>query len=347
MGWTTTSWSRGCCTISAALFNEFVAAVTERQRAIDGTTPAGISAISADATEFQAAKWAAMQQWVEDNLGQFVVSHAGGVKRSADYYDDATSIPNYANLAELFSAAGLSPRTTWSAYTTHPDKSGVNAERQTAAGDIMGHWCPEELQACLSALIWVLEPGGITDTSTNWREWLADWGNLSWATAKSNAESGMYAEGCYDTTLYAWNWGEYHAFPAEPPPGATYDDWRAGAYRSGGYAYTECYSYAKSSVRIYVRPEAVDEWHNQGDWNDADEGKYQLHLVHSQTDDSGTGTVRVQDTDYLGAIDFPGDDADEQWCDEPDAGDPDKAKGYTATTVGLVQYDVTDGFDYG
>ena len=182
----------------AATWNEVESARVERAQVI---TPDGVYGRTVAAGQiFSAATAAEKQQWVKDSLGYFVVSHAGGSAHASGHYQDATSIPHYADLAAVFSAAGLG-YSNWRRYTVHPDDGGTVQYGQAQPGDIIGQWILEDLQAVMLVLVWVAPSpsgteGGIYGTAPGGAGRYSDANSGdqgTWADAKAAALAG-YAD---------------------------------------------------------------------------------------------------------------------------------------------------------
>lgn len=325
MAWTTTSWSAGCATISVALLNEFESAVNERQRALDGNL--AFDPLTAQGATVDHARWEAMQQWVEDNLTSFIVSHDAGTKRSAGYYDNKATIDYYANLAAVFSAAGLGTA-TWRAYTTHPTDAGADQARQVDTADIMGHWNPEDLQKVLNVLVWTGErSSSIVDGDHNYS---VGW-NADWPTAKGICEA-------------AWPTATTGTVLIEGTTAGSL--WEGPLYKAeAGHADVQhaavVGNYSKSKVEYYLIPIAnYRVFDGQGDWAGEDEDKY--NLMETLTNNDGDGAPATATMTFTKLFDhtvFP-----PNWCAQPNGGDT--AKGYETGEGFVVLWNVTDGFDY-
>lgn len=140
MGWSIMDWTSNPDWSSLTNINDFIGAIRERQTALCQTPLKSLKNVGDDVQAY--TLWRDLQQWVEDNDWSFVVSHDVGVKRAISYYDAVagTSAPYYANLAAVFSAAGLST-SNWRRYTTHPDDGGsgtIGWQHQTVTFDANG-----------------------------------------------------------------------------------------------------------------------------------------------------------------------------------------------------------------
>ena len=151
MAWSVTDWTTKPVWQYATLVNEFVGAVNERKLALGLGSP--LTTVNAGDDVQAATFFTQFQQWVETRLSSFVAAWAGGEALGAGWYDGAASIPVYASLAAVFTAAGLD-HADWRRYTTHPDDGGEVAYGQMEVGDIIGPWIFEDIQKCLKVLVW-------------------------------------------------------------------------------------------------------------------------------------------------------------------------------------------------
>jgi len=168
MAWTTTTWANYDWA-QAAILNEFVGALNERINAaqahgVSGQYPAIVVGEDVQLAYYQPTPitmggFRGWQAKISSLASQFVVSHDAGVELAAGYYDGAATIPNYANLAALFAAAGVG-YTHCRRYTTHPDDGGAVAYGLCVAGDIIGPWLFEDLQLLLGVMKWTQINGG-------------------------------------------------------------------------------------------------------------------------------------------------------------------------------------------
>jgi hypothetical protein len=185
MAWPITDWSGNPDWAAIANVSAFVEAVNERL-AVTYTdplpTPLPAKAVGDDV---QAAAWiASMQEAVEGYLTRFVVYHPPG------YYEGGSLPVVYADLAELFSTAGLAT-STWRAYTTHPDDAGVDQARGIQAGDIIGPWLFEDLQKVLNVMVLTyIDSGGLGyEAEGKIGDFLSPSPGGTWAAAKTGAEA--------------------------------------------------------------------------------------------------------------------------------------------------------------
>ena len=188
MAWTITTWDDVDWSAAATL-NEFVGAVNERKSALGQGSPFA-TVVAGD--DVQAASFfVAYQAWIEANRGSFVVSHIVGDPWVGGHYDGEAAIATYANLAAVFSGAGLA-HSNWRRYTTHPDEAGVVAYGQMQAGDIIGPWIFEDIQKCLNVLVW-------TKKGFAWQGGDSYQGvgssSVSWEAAKATAEANWARTG--------------------------------------------------------------------------------------------------------------------------------------------------------
>jgi len=319
-GWTIQDWDTAPQTLRwAQLVNgeDFVKAVNERKTAIGQGGPLTLP-IAGDSAQ-KAAFWRPIQQWVEDNLGSFVVSHDAGVKRdpTVDFNGEST-IPVYASLAEVLSAAGL----------------GIGAWTDgTIAADVPSRPTVfKEIQAALNVLIWTKEAyswawSGENNTKSGSSGWQANW-----AAAVAAA-------------VAAWNASLFASDGSNPR--ATYTgSFEAGLYAAGiirRYNYATISDPAGSLTKdaawlIAANRLALGPYADNGDDVDVLENKW--HCWDSSTGHAG-GTITT--TTALGSIAaLPAECAAPVW-----PGTVDTELGWAGGADAVIwQYDRANGFEY-
>jgi hypothetical protein len=200
MTFSITDWSVTRKWANVPLLTEFNDAVNERLAAAGGSPLPAVAAGDSAQVYTLIRSW---QEAVESLLPGFVVSHAGGSPLAAGHYDGAEDIPVYADLAALFSAAGLAPRTTWRAYTTRPAKGGVDQARKIDPGDVLFGPLFSDLQKIVKVLAWTTldlrEHAAIASESklgqsTYWHS--------TWAAAVAEAAAAYNAASATSTSEY-------------------------------------------------------------------------------------------------------------------------------------------------
>jgi len=288
--------------------------------------------------------WRAFQDAVEAGYGSFLVCADAGVMRSTKYWDGADLLnltaQHYGSLAELFSAAGLTAahgNTTWRAFADESeDNGGTDEARKILAGDIIGAWIMEDLQAVLNVMVWT-EGSSSWDSKTedNYRYGNGDW-EANWALAKTGAETDWTANGASNEV-------------AGTPRAYASGEEQAGNYRG---ALVRAYYYGKTAglddtvartIEWYVRagPPAIydtEEFNAQGDAGVADGV---LTCYQEQVTAAASGETVYSDA--LGSLNLP------TWPDVPAVGET-RAKGYLmgspADPTSVIRWNVTDGFTY-
>jgi len=323
MGWPLWDWTNADWAATGVV-NSFVNAVRERHKALyNGAEPPGISTVAAGDDVQAASLWRALQQWVEDHYDQFVVSHTGGTAKSPGCYNGEADIPTYGSLDDVFSAAGLST-TAWRAYTTHPDDGGTSHNRKIQAGDIIGPWLFEDLQAVLNVLVW-------TTPSASWDN-----------KGEMNERSGFGQDSDYNTALVEAQQGfdaSIYNGGACPTAGGSetyqWGQWYINLFRWYSYIKTEPHNAVARAVDFYASAHAYPGgvWDRQGDWP-ADYTPGTLYYVGSVGPSTDT-TVYSAPVGDASAGNYPnrgsGVTAGYE-CDDP--------------PVVVVRWNVTDGFEY-
>jgi len=342
--WSIIDWTTNPYWSELTNVNDFISAIRERQTAIGDTPLMGLKAEGEDVQ--LASVWADMQQWIIDHYNDFAISHAAGMRHPVDYYDAAGNVQHYANLAALFSAAGLST-STFRAYATHPDDGGSDLSHKLTSGEIIGPWIFEDIQKCLNAMIWQQGDVGWDGTASKYGEAGLQFGWLDpnhpgpWAVVKTDVEAdwdvvtpGDYAP--WATTRARFNFdGDYGAY--------------ATRLRSRCRCVDNLGTGISRAIRWFVWATAppiynegdVTEWHNNGETR-ISEDAWACWLVDSPSSD----VTNPFSSDSLGdpaALPFPA------WCQEPtaDPGDrQDTTKGWEIDYDNcLVQWDVANGFE--
>ena len=237
---------------SAAVINEYVGALNERRQAL-GHGTIGTYAEN-DLVPNSQTIIRAWQQWIEDNLGSFVVSHDAGVERAAGYYDNAATIDMYPDLAAVFSAAGIVGYTNWRRFRD----DAFFAYGQAAEDDDYAIEIFEDLQKILNALKWTHGNGsGWTSLGeSNWKLVTASGPTEAAAKAAAAAAYAVQVPVSINTT-----------------PSATSDTsagWNAGLERV--YAYAQYNTGAPPCARkidFYYRADrwTLNEFDPNGDFN--------------------------------------------------------------------------------
>jgi hypothetical protein len=214
MTWTITDWTVPQKWATAAILNEFVAAINERL-AVVGVSP--VPAVTAGDSVQVHALIESWQAAIEPVVGLFVVSHVAGAYRGDGHsFAGESAIPYYADLPAVLAAAGFGARTTWRAYPIRPSKGGADQARQIAAGDVLLGPLFDDLYKVLNVLrwTWLNELGGTSwsvedGASGNNGYGLGLFGSLPTpeAHAKTDAIADYDAEPYHDdTTPFAYSW---------------------------------------------------------------------------------------------------------------------------------------------
>lgn len=187
MAWTL-DWSSGNQDWhSVANVTDFQKAVNERITMLNEIGTLTLKNIGDDVQRHQ---WIEdIQVWIAANYGNFVRSHdTGGNALSNGVYDNSATIDIYSSLADLFDRTGLT-NSTWRRYTTHPDDAGADLGGVIQAGDIIGPWLFEDMQACLNRLVWTRYKGDWVHGGVNPNLKVGDGDDAVEATAKTEAET--------------------------------------------------------------------------------------------------------------------------------------------------------------
>jgi len=296
----------------------------------------GGTAAPASTTGDFSFRW--LQGWVEANLGSFAVSHDAGVKRAAGHWDGDVMPVAYANLAEVFSAAGLA-HSDWRRKT---DLAAWATPGKQQAGDIIGAWLFEDMQKVLNVLIWTIENPA----------WDRD-GDDNITTAADNSGLSVWAD--FQTELEDDFAAASPGPSGDPPQAGVRASYSLGVFEG---AATRLYSFGRISSIDDDVAKAIDWYaliaaHVQGyheseyDRNDPDVPAGYEDLAYNWTTTThaaASGTDLVAPT-ALGdtLMGFP------VWCTEPppDGDDIGYIAGWVADEIAAVaRWDVVNGFTY-
>jgi hypothetical protein len=270
---------------------------------------------------------AIFEEWqtaIETLLTDYIVSHAAGSKFAEDYYVGAAAIPTYADLAALMSAAGLS-WSNWRRYTTHPDDGGSVQYGKCQAGDIIGPWLWEDLQACINCMVWRNE------TACSWTGYAKEadvpfvpYTHMTWASVTDEAESAYAAADETDTTNAPWQMshGENHM------PRGYSGGLHAGRARA---VVSGLLTTAAKTVEPYVLcgHAGIVVFDDNGTTGVSDTNYYRMEQLSASAGDAGKTTSAC-----FGSTTQP------VWCDEPRSS---SSKGWiVASVICIAKYD----FDY-
>ena len=321
MAWTITTWDDADWSAAATL-NEFVDAVNERKLAAGLGAP--FAAVNAGDDVQAATFFTAYQQWIEDNLTSFVVSHDGGVARGGGYYDGAGTVGAYANLGDIFVATDLA-HTNWRRYTTHPDEGGVVAYGQMQAGDIIGPWIFEDIQKCLNVLVWTKKA-----VTFSGEAFTGNGVGATWAIATAASEADYALAGASSVP---------DAYTLGYELGGTYTAWQQRAACDGqATVWNGCTRHADWYIYPAL-PLAVLIFEDYGD--DVIEVKWSLW---SQDEPATDDTAIVSGT-TLGQVQMP-PTAPYTWCGAPTLGGY-AGKGWEKDdSVVVLRWNVAGGFTY-
>lgn len=308
---------------------DFQKAINERKDAIQIGAPDVLKVPGDDVQDH--AFWNAMQTWVEDNLGSFVVSAELGAPFANEYYDNEDTIPYWANLHDLFAAAGLGTF-DWRAYITHPDDAGVDQSRKIIAGDIIGPWIFNDLQKVISVLRW-------TKADVEWQAGPIYFGQAdhkdTWAEAKTGAENDWADTGAVDIDPEANTQGEWNAFGG--------NQWRAAARRIA--------SSLKITANIGTGCNRAVDWHANTEAQPV-EGTFDAQgdavvegWCHWLTDSPAEAVAQPESSSRLGG---DGSVFPPNWADQPPAPPDVTNRGYIQAGLPrcLVRWDIANGFEY-
>ena len=317
MTWTITNWANADWS-AAAILNEFINAINERASAAGG----GVSSAAAVAVGDDVQRvefFRNLQTWIESYLGAFVVSHVAGVPRSSGCFDNTASIDSYANLAAVFSAAGLE-YSNWRRYTTHPDEGGGVAYGQMQAGDIIGPWIFEDLQKCLNVLVWTKIGCDITGGDS----YEGRGSDTDWATAKAIAEAAWARTGDGNwphTYSTAWTFGsKYYAVLS----------------RRTGHFSASVWNGVNRSADFYIKATKPTVFDAYGD--DVIEDKWSFWLADEPANEE---TTIVSSSQFGDASVMPNN----PWCDKPP---PENTRGWDSSggMWMVLRWNVAGGFSY-
>jgi len=311
----------------------FQKAVNERAQALGLAAPITLKAVGDDVHDY--AWIAELQQWVEDNLTSFVVSHFGGAPFAAGYYQGSASIYFYANLAAVFGATALAT-VTWRAYTTHPDDAGADQGRKIQAGDIIGPWHFEDLQAILNVMVCTAEICTWTheEPEGNWRQ---------------GTDEGATAALAQAATETDWDGNAAGEVPWPPMALANVADmganWQGRLDRVSKYMRGTFPNPCKRDIDWYVIGFPLDVWVANGDWPDG----YAAESYSLLVTDAGVADATAESSITFGphpiadgdkpSWDAGADDVSYGWqLDRGGPGDPN--------STAVLRWDVTDGFEY-
>jgi hypothetical protein len=165
--------------VDLATYLELMGAWNERRLAL------GEAAITDPAAGDEAFDWnanygiRAMQNWVETNCVNFIVSHDAGSARAGGHYDEETAIPFY-DLTSFRSSATLNA----SGFTRTAAPTYGKAE----VGDIVLKEHFNELRLAFKALVWTQKNAAFTNNSEN-NEQIGDsgGGHATWNAAYAAA----------------------------------------------------------------------------------------------------------------------------------------------------------------
>lgn len=305
MGWTITSWQPGADWSSAAVLDEFRTAQVERRHVSTSASNPIVSQLSAGDDAQNYNWWLTLQGFIEQVVGDFVVSHDSGVKRAVGYFDNTSlagggnSFGHYSDLADLFSHMGLG-YSDWRRYVDAPPAQGGTVQYGSMQqGDIIGHWLFEDLMTAFNGLIWTED--AFSSYVINGYEGI-EAGEETWAGAKAGAEAdyGLDASG-YTAQMEATAYGQLR-----------HDGYRAvltREYGKGVFAIPPSgYDYAATVDCYWLSEDGGGVYDNQGD--DLIEDK--LSFSSSVNYPSGTGPSFDGDT--------IGDATKPAWCSEPNGG---------------------------
>ena len=136
---------------SAAFLNEIVAGIRERQ----GACGQGLLPLVSAGDDVQSAGFIYSLQFsiatLWNNGGDRYINKDAG---SGGDFSDIGGLPYWSDVT-LFPAAIVGGGTNWRRYTVHPDDGGTAAYGPCVAGDIIGPWLFEDMQAVLKKLLWV------------------------------------------------------------------------------------------------------------------------------------------------------------------------------------------------
>lgn len=332
---------------SASMVNEVEEAVNERNKVLYGVgkfpnpTPPPADAKVAAGDKIGRNDVGRLQQWVEVNLGSFMVSHADGAPLAAGCYDGdyPYTLPTYANLAAVFAAAGLA-HSNWRRYVDAPPPGGTVQYGPCQGGDIIGHWVLEDLQAVLKVLVWTgAAPAWDANSESN-SKWSYSSGSASWSAAQTAGEAA------YAAVSPVYNWGGPFARSqgGYNPGSGLYD---AELDRQYTHAKVTVYNHVKSVTDIYavatILTDAGATFDGEGDF-DGYEGVLKYCATANNADGDGSPATGDVLSGHVGQIANP----PPHWCADPN--DPPgtiKVVGYIADNVyGVTRWNVAGGFVY-
>ena len=326
MTWTITTWDDADWSAAATL-NEFVGAVNERKLATGAGSP--LAAVSVGDDVQAASFFYQFQNWVESMPASFIVSHDAGVPRAAGHYNGAATIDTYADLAAMFSAAGLA-YADWRRYTTHPDDGGVVAYGKMEVGDIIGPWIFEDLQKILNVLVWAMRTQSTTGivyyygygSSTPPDETTP----ASWAAARAAAEAAYAVSGVVSSGAYS-----------------------QGSLSGGGVYEARLYHRELNVQGLLVWNDVVRDadWYVKtlalGTFDDyGDVVLEDVYSIYSQDEPATDATTIVSGTKLGDATVLP----NTPWCDTPTAGNPTSRGWYDDAFRVVVRWNRVGGFTY-
>ena len=337
-GWTTTVWEAADWALLTNI-QDFIKAYNERRVAV-GAAAVDVPAAGEDVQ--LATFWSTVQDWLEANASSFVQSHGtDGNPYAANYYDGLATIDMWA-WADVLVSADIA--TGWRRQTT---LGSWDTPGTMQAGDIIGPWIFEDLQAVMARFVWtryylkavtgnVRREASYTiaydDPTPPFHTWAGLTGHLDalWPSVALTAS---------ESPLVAWTAGREWYAPAYEWNGA------AGIHRASRQFQAVVPGAVSPAVDYYVKPIIVTRgalgtatYDGNGDFDGYED---LFKLVDTQT---GYGTVTSATIGTNDAGSPP------TWCAYPGASPPD---GDEATSLGYeiggsVESDgtITDGEDY-
>ena len=174
---------------AASFLNEIHQGVIERYDAVFGYEESLGDTIGAEIAAGNDVQAAALFEAWQDAIEEMAVLFVDHTHNGGDFTGEEN--PTRFDLETFAAAAGLTYPGLWRAYTVHPDDDGEPAYRQIQAGDIIGPWLFEDLQAALTALKWTYTPASLTAVASAY-----GWGSDDdMSTAKQAAIDSTAAEG--------------------------------------------------------------------------------------------------------------------------------------------------------
>ena len=245
------SWEHAQDTTAA---QEIILAYSERRQCVGD---AAIDALEAGDVKQDATFWRGMQDWIETNCVKWVDYDATitGGDASLPVY----TITSFRSRASLPST-GFRRATEWPTDWTNPADAAYSFGKITA-GDIVGPWIFEDMQAAFDAMRWsIIETGGFADYFEN-------------GQVMGQSETGATMQDAIDALIASWDntqWfgGNFTMFYSALFESYILVDPGAGGYRQrGSKTITGIADHLNHSAVFYANIESTGNYFNDCDFS--------------------------------------------------------------------------------